>query len=317
MLSEPLAYLNGRISPFSQTQLPVTDLGLVMGASVTEMARTFGFQPFRLSDHIERLFRSMRHVRFKIDLTEDGLSDLVHEMVEHNSKLVPAGHDLGISCFVTAGTSLTYVGLWGQETARKPTVCVHTFPLPFELWDAKYTDGQHVVIPSTRAIPTECLDPKLKSRSRMHWYLADEQARMVDPNAIALVLDQDGNVAETSTANFFIVQGRVIITPTSRNTLIGVSQCMVEELAADCGYRFERRDFQPYDVINADEAFTASTPYCMLSVTRINQQPIGLGAPGPVYRTLLQAWSEAVGCDILNQMQTGAAQRRAAFAAER
>jgi branched-subunit amino acid aminotransferase/4-amino-4-deoxychorismate lyase len=316
-MPEPLAYLNGRISPASQTNLSVFDMGVVMGASVTEMARTFRHECFRLSEHIERLFRSLKHVGFEMELTREALADLVLELLEHNSRLIPAHHDLGVSMFVTAGTSLIYTGFEGMATHRKPTVCVHTFPLPFELWADKFTLGQHVVTPSIRHLPPECLDPKIKARSRMHWYLADEQARMVDPRAVALLLDRDDNVAETATANFFIVRSGRVITPTGRNTLLGISQQVVAEAADRLDLRYEQRDFQVYDVVNADEAFTSSTPYCILPVTRINHKAIGDGCVGPVYSELLKIWNQIAGLNIAEQMQTGAAERKAAFEALR
>ncbi len=314
-MPEPLAYLNGRVSPVSQTNLSIFDMGLVMGASITEMARTFRHDCFRLHEHIDRLFRSLKHVGFEMDLTRDALADLVLELVEHNARLVPANQDLGVSMFVTAGTALIYAGFEGMATHRKPTVCVHTFPLPCELWAEKYTTGQHVVTPSIRHLPPECLDPKIKARSRMHWYLADEQARLVDPKAIALLLDRQDNIAETSSANFFIVRSGRIITPTGRNTLQGISQQVVAEAAEQLDIRFEYGDFQTYDVINADEAFTSSTPYCILPVTRINHKTIGDGRVGAVYSELLKVWNQTVGLNIMEQMQVAAAERKAAFEA--
>lgn len=314
-MPEPLAYLNGRVSPVSQTSLSIFDMGLVMGASITEMARTFRHECYRLHEHVERLFRSLKVVGFEMDLTREALADLVLELLEHNARLIPSNHDLGVSMFVTAGTSLIYTGYEGMHTHKKPTVCVHTFPLPFELWADKYTTGQHVVTPSIRHLPPECLDPKIKARSRMHWYLADEQARLVDPKAIALLLDRQDNVAETGTANFFIVRSGRIVTPTGRNTLQGISQQVVKEAAEQLDIRFEQADFQTYDVINADEAFTSSTPYCILPVTRINHKPIGDGRVGPVYSELLKIWNQIAGFNIAEQMQTGAAERKATFEA--
>ena len=316
-MSEPLAYLNGRIAPVSQANLSIFDMGIVMGASITEMARTFQHQPFRLDDHVARLFKSLRYTGFEIDLSRETIIDLALELVEHNARLIPAHHDLGIVLFITAGTSLTYSGLAGLATHRKPSICVHTFPLPFELWAPKFETGQHLVTPSIRHLPPECLDPKIKSRSRMHWYLADEQARMVDPKAGALLLDRQDNVTETSTANFFIVEDGRISTPTGRNSLAGISQSVVSQLAEQLGVELRQRDFQTYDVVNADEAFTTSTPYCILPVTRINQKPIGSGEPGSMFLQLLTAWNALVGVDILAQMRVGAAERIAEFESRR
>jgi branched-chain amino acid aminotransferase len=89
------------------------------------------------------------------------------------------------------------------------------------------------------------------------------------------------------------------------NILPGISRATVIELAGKLGIAFVERDVQVYNVINADEAFTASTPYCLLPVTRINGVPIGDGRPGPVFRRLLAAWSEAVGLDIEKQVSAG------------
>ena len=80
-MPEPLAYLNGRISPVSQTQLSIFDMGVVMGASVTEMARPFRHECLRLSEHVERLFRSLKHAGFEMDLTREALTDLVLELL--------------------------------------------------------------------------------------------------------------------------------------------------------------------------------------------------------------------------------------------
>lgn len=306
---EPIAYLNGEIVPISAAKLSVFDLGIVLGASVTEMIRTIKQVPFHLDDHLERLERSLQAVGFSANLSRGELTAIVNQVVDHNKQFIPATHDLGITVFVTAGLNLTYVGAAGLEASRQPSVCVHTFPLPFELWAKKLEQGQHLVTPSIRHMPPDTLDPKIKSRSRLHWFMADRQARLVDPTAGAIVLDHAGNIAETSSGNFFIVRDGVICTPSERTTLGGVSQQVVRELAAQLGIEFTTTDLQVYDVLNAEESFTSSTPYCLLPVVKLNGQPIGNGKPGPIFAKLMNAWSELVNLDIANQIQTGAKDR--------
>jgi branched-chain amino acid aminotransferase len=126
------------------------------------------------------------------------------------------------------------------------------------------------------------------------------------------LLDLDGNVTETSGANFLIVERGEIVSPTTVNTLPGVSRAVVIELAAQLTLRFVERDIQVHSVVNADEAFTTSTPYCLLPVTRINGLPVGNGRPGPVYGRLLEAFSQLVGIDIKRQIREGGARRTAA-----
>ena len=311
-MAEPLVFLNGRTVPASQAHLAVYDAGVVLGATVTELVRTFRKQLFRLDDHLGRLAHSLHYVRFDIGLSMAELGQTVRQLVAHNANLLGPDEELGLVLFVTAGEYATYAGSAAGNVRTTPTVCAHTFPLPFELWAAKLQAGVHLVTPSIRHVPPQCYDPKMKCRSRMHYYLADQEARLVDPDASALLLDLDGNVAETSAANFLMVEEGRIVSPSLRNTLPGVSRATVIELAAKLGIPFEVRDLQPFDAINAAEAFLASTPYCLMPVTKINGIAVGSGRPGPIYHRLIEAWSQLVGLDVLGQIIEGAKRRTAA-----
>ena len=312
-MPEPLAYLNGRILPISQAALPVFDLGVAMGVSVTELLRTFRHEIFRLPEHLERLFQSARAVGIELDHTPESLSDLATELVAQNARLIPPRHDLGVTIFATGGTSLTYTGMAGVATHRKPTVCVHTFPLPFELYAPRFDQGLHLVTPTIRQIPPETIDPRIKCRSRMHWFLADDEARRTDPQAMALLLDQSGQITETSTSNLFLIRQRKLLAPPESTVLGGISLQVVRELAGKLGLEFERCRLSLFDLYTADEAATCSTTYCLMPVTRCNRRQIGTGRMGPLTEQLLSAWSDLVGLDIDQQIRTGAAERMAAM----
>jgi branched-chain amino acid aminotransferase len=303
-MTEPLVYLNGNLVPASWASLKVYDAGIVLGATVTEMTRTFRHRPYRLEDHVARLFRSLKYTRMDIGMSAAELEAVSRELVANNAKLIGAGEELGLIHFVTAGEYPVYAGSAASSDPIKPTVCAHTFPLPFQLWAKKMQLGAHVVTPSIRHVPPQCYDPKMKYRSRMHYFLADHEARLVDPDAIALLLDLDGNVTETSGANFLIVESGTIVSPTLRNILPGISRQTVIELAARLDIPFADRDIQVHSVMNAQEAFLSSTPFCLMPVTRINGVPIADGRPGPLYRRLIEAWSEEVRVDIVAQFVT-------------
>ena len=63
MASEPLVYLRGRLQPASQAHVAIYDAAVVLGATVTDLIRTFDHQPYRLGDHLDRFFRSCRYAR--------------------------------------------------------------------------------------------------------------------------------------------------------------------------------------------------------------------------------------------------------------
>lgn len=300
-MTEPLVSLNGQLIPASQAKLNIFDAGVVFGATVTEMTRTFRHLPFRLESHVERLFRAMQATRMDIGMSSDELIAASRELLTHNTALIPADDELGLIQFVTAGEYGSYVASRDISVRSGPTVCLHTFPLPFALWAKRMQSGAHVITPTIRHVPPQCYDPSTKNRSRLHYFLADQEARQTDPRAIALLLDLEGNVTETSGANFLIVERGTIVSPTERNTLPGISRATVFKLADQLGIPYVERDFQPDAVMKADEAFLCGTSICLCPVTMINGQTIGDGQPGTIYRRLMTAWSDMVGVDIAGQ----------------
>lgn len=305
--SQPIAWINGEYKPIFVATLHVFDKGLVHGAAVTEMLRTFRHQPFRVEAHLDRLFAGIDALGFEVFVTKSELKAILKTVVEHNAALNPAAHDLGIIVFATAGTNLTYVGLAGERA--ECSVCVHTFPLPFELWAEKITNGQKLVIPQVRAIPPECIDPRIKHRSRLHWVLADEEVKRKTPGASALVLDLQGRITETSSGNFFAVMDGEILTPASERCLSGISQAVVKELAEKLQIPYRPADLVPHDLRNASEAFTSSTPYCLLPVADVDEMTFK-ETSGPIYRKLVAAWNGLIGVDIIGQIQQGARERQ-------
>jgi branched-subunit amino acid aminotransferase/4-amino-4-deoxychorismate lyase len=308
-VSEPLVYLNSEFLPASQARLPIYDAGFVLGATVTEQTRTFDRRPYRLDDHLDRFFRALHFTSIDIGCSRSELVQFAHTLIENNAALIDPGDELGLIYFATPGEYRTYAP---GPVRSAPTFCVHTFVLPYELWAAKLQCGAHLITPSIRHVPPQCIDPKMKYRSRMHFYLAEKEAQLVDTDASALLLDLDGNITETNAANFLMVACGTLMSPTTRNTLPGISRLTVIELAVELGIPFVEREIQVFDAVNANEVLLSSTPYCLMPVTRINGRTIANGQPGPIYRRLLDAWSRRVGLDIERQILDGAARRIAA-----
>lgn len=292
--STPLAYLNGRYLAVDQAAIPIWDRGVVQAATVTEMIRTFRGVPFRLAEHLSRLRNSLSYLGVSLAESDEKLCEIISQLIASNRP--PGSNDLGIVLFATPGAIPMYAG--DTQHTSGPTLCVHTFPLPVQGWAAKYSNGQSLIVPSIRQVSREILDPQVKYRSRLHWYLADREAHQIDPAAVALLQDEYGHLTETNSGNFLIVTNGKIQTPRSCDTLSGISQAFVQELANALSIPYEETNITLPEALRADEAFTTSTSYCLWPVTRINQQSIGTGTPGPITQALTQAWSRAVGFDI-------------------
>ena len=302
---QPLAWLNGRWIPLAQAAVSVFDAGFVQGVTVAEQLRTFGGQLFRLPQHLDRLARSLAIVGVDAGLSAKELAEIAEKLALHNWRLLDPADDLNLTIFVTPGPYGSYAAVAGRAG---PTVCLHSQPLPFGNWDDKYRTGQSLVVSSVRHVPETCWPAELKCRSRMHFFLADKEARERDPSARALLLDERGLVTEASTANLLAYEARSgLIPPPAERILPGVTVAVVQELAGRLGIPFVRRDLTVSDVEKADEVLLCSTSPCVWPVTRLNGQPIGSGQPGPVFSRLLAAWNEMVGLDIAGQARRFAA----------
>ena len=301
--TEPIAYLNGRFVPFSEAKLPVYDLGIIQAATVTERLRTVRHQPYLVAEHLERLRDSICAVGFN-GMDFDTVQNAVDGVAEENCRLIPQSADLSIVIFVTAGPLLADAnGLAGEP---QPTLCVHSSPLPLMKWGALYREGVPLVTSSVRQLSSETLSPRIKMRSRLHWYLAEREARLTDPRAMAVLLDDAGFLTETSSGNLFLVQSGELSTPSEQTTLGGISQQLILELAHAEDRPCRRANLSREMARAADEIFLTSSTYCILPVTRFDGQPISSGEPGPVTRHLQQAWGERMGLDFVAQAMTAA-----------
>lgn len=302
-MTEPTAYLNGKFIPASQAVIPVTDLGFVQGVTVAEQLRTFNGKLFRLDKHLDRLERSLAIVGVDAGVTRAEFVRLAEELVARNFPALPAGGDLGLSMFVTPGPYGTFASS-GYITHTGPTVGMHTYALPFHTWAGKYDTGESLVVTSIEQVPNTCWPAELKCRSRIHYYLADKEARTKEPGARALMVDQAGFATESSTANLLVYyQGEGLVSPPKEKILPGVTVAAIEELAKQLGIPFTYRDLRVNDIARADEAMLCSTSPCVWAVTRLNGKPIGSGKPGEVVAQLQQAWSNMVGVDIVAQAE--------------
>lgn len=299
-MTGPIAYLNGRFVPKDQCLLPMYDAGIVLGAAVTDLVRTFAGQPFAAGEHIDRFLASARYAYLELPVSRSQLLEIVQRVIDHNY-LVWDRRDLAVILYATAGQFTAYAG----SAASPPsggTLVVHSFPLPLNLWRSAMIDGVHVITPTQRHIHPNTLSSKIKHRNRLHMWIGDQQARLVDPAAIGLYLDTDGNITETGGANFLIYRQGTISSPHRTNILWGVTLEHIVRIGREFGVAFAERDLQIHDVVNAEEAWLATTPYVLAPVVRINGIPIGEGQPGPVWRQLLGAFGEEVGLDVWKQI---------------
>ena len=297
--NERLVYFNGRYVPESQAVVPFRDRSFLYGDGAFDMTRTFAHRMFRLEEHVDRFWKSLKYLRLDPGMTAAEMCRVSDEVLARNLHLLGPDDDYWVGQRVTRGVRPVDGDAWDHYG---PTVIVECMPLPLAERASLYRDGIRVIVPSTRRTPPQSLSPRAKTHNYLNLIVADQEIHDLDPQAWAVLCDADGNLTEGHGSNIFIVRDGKLLTPRERFVLPGVSRRTVIELAAKLGIACEEADLDPYDAYTADEVFLTSTSLCICPVVSVNGQAIGDGKPwGPVTRRLTDAYIELVDCDFVQQ----------------
>ncbi len=296
-----LVHLSGELVAEQDAKISIFDSAIMLADTVTESTRTFHHTPFKLDEHIERLYLSLKLTRIDPQMSPAEMKRITLETFEANLHNYEAHEDCWIVHNISRGLSIA--GADPTKQVGAPTVMIFTQPMNLKPWAKFYKQGCHGVTPMSRMVPSQSLDPRIKNRSRLPYTLAEMEAKLVDPEAQSVILDLDGHVAENKGGNIFAVSKGVLRTPTTVNCLAGISRAAALELAQQLGIPTQETVLQPYDLATADEMFFTSTPYCIMPSTKFNGHAVGDGQVGPVTKRLLAAWSELVGLDIVAQAE--------------
>jgi branched-chain amino acid aminotransferase len=280
--------------------VPFRDRGFKYGDAAFDTTRTFGHKIFKLDEHLDRLYRSLKYLQIDPGISRAELKRATEEVVEINLKNVTEDEDIWVTQRVTRGMDAGDKRQWPDYPDR--TVLVESRALPLRERGKFYRDGIKLVTPSIRRPSPDTLSPRAKTHNYLNLVIAELEVKDRDPDAHALLLDTNGNLAEGKGSNIFIVKDGAVITPKERYVLPGVSRQTAKDLATAQNLRVEEADIDLYDAINADEMFITSTSFCICPVGSFNGNVIGDGAvPGPITKNLIDAYVEYVGCDWYGQ----------------
>ena len=289
-MSGRVVSIDGVIRAPEQATVSVYDRGFLYGDGVFEVLRTYGGQPFALDEHLARLHRSAERVHIVLPVDDATF----RREIEATLDAAASGgdsHESYVRVVVTRGTGPLSLD---PHTATHPLRVVLVEPLVMPPLDA-YLHGVPVVCSSTRR-PT---DGTTASGAKVTNYLASvlalREARSRGAQEV-LVLDARGHVVEGATSNVFLMKaGRLMTPPESVGILAGITRAHIIRAAVALGIPVDERELFPDDVYGADEVFVTSSIRELLPVVRVDEHPIGTGAPGPVARALHRRFREAAG----------------------
>lgn len=293
-----IAYYNGEYLPEGEIRIPFRDRSFTAGDGVFDMTRTFGGEIYKIREHVDRLYRSLKALRIDPRLTPVEMIAISEEVLRRNAHFLDETQDYWLAQRVSRGLGAVGDEGWDQDG---PTVIVECIPLPLKNRATYYRDGIDVQISPIRRTPPDALTPRAKTHNYLNLIYANMAVEPSSQNAYTLLLDHNGNLCEGSGANVFIVSDDVCLTPREQFVLPGVSRQTVFELAEQRGIEVVEKDLDFHDAYNADEMFLTSTSMCIAPVRTFCGAVIGTAVPGPVTQTLTSAYIELVDFDFVQQ----------------
>ena len=278
-------WIDGQYFTRDTAKISVFDHGLLYGDGVFEGIRVYDNRIFRLREHLERLYDSAKAIALTIPMPIDEMARTTQEAVAKS----------GIANAYLRHVITRGVGDLGLDPRKCPKATVIIIVDTIKMFPAeKLAEGLVVVTASTPVPNREALSPRVKSLN----YLAHIMAKLEGIHAGAdevIMLSTDGEVAEGSGQNIFIVKDGVVKTPPPvAGILKGVTRDAVLELAAEIGLPAREEHLNRYDVYTADEAFFTGTASELIPIRVVDGREIGTERPGPATRRLQAAFQELV-----------------------
>jgi len=298
--NERIAWFNGQFLPESEVRLPFRDSSWIYGDGAFDMTRSFGHRLFKVKEHVDRLYRSLKYLRIDPGFGPQKMGELTVEVFERNRHLLGPDDDYWIGQRISRGVkkvegdNIDYHG---------PNVVLECAPLPFVQRAKLFKEGIRVVVPAHRRVPPDALTPRAKTHNYLNLIVANQQVQSADPEAWAVLLDVNGNLCEGMGSNIFAVRDGEVLTPREKFVLPGVSRQTVIDLAGKEGITVREADIDLYDAYSADEVFLTSTSLCICPVTKVNGLEIGPKGQvwGPVTKRLADAYRRFVDYDFVGQ----------------
>ncbi|MGV3618401.1 MAG: branched-chain-amino-acid transaminase [Fimbriimonas sp.] len=274
-----LVWLNGQISPLESAVTSVADHAHLYGDGLFEGIRIYDRKVFKLDEHLKRLYHGTTYLGYEMTMGFDEMRSTLLDVCRQAD--IENGY---IRLNVTRGTGL---GLDPKNIDRSPNIMFLISTLALYPPEA-YEIGLHVVTTSFKVIPADALDPRLKCIGRYASNILAKQEANRAKAGEGLMLNHQGQIAECTGDNIFLINGRTIRTPhPSCGILQGITRDTVIGLAREAGYSVEETFLTPFDIFTADEAFLTGTAAEVIPMVSLDGKPVGCGTPGEVTRDLM------------------------------
>jgi branched-chain amino acid aminotransferase len=276
-------WINGKLFDKSEARVSVYDHGFLYGDGVFEGIRIYNRKVFKLREHIDRLYESARHIHLEIPMSREQMCEATVATVQANQKV-----DGYIRLIVTRGEG--NLGLDPRKCGNPQVIIIvdDISLYPRELYD----NGLEIVTAATIRNHSNAVNPRIKSLNYLNNILAKIEAIRAGCQE-AIMLNAQGEIAECTGDNIFVVKHRILSTPPIHAGILeGITRNTVMELAREAGIEVREPTLTRHDVYTADEVFLTGTAAEVIPVVKVDDRVIGTGKPGSITRQLRERFNQ-------------------------
>jgi aminodeoxychorismate lyase len=275
-----VVFLNGHLIPAAQAMVPVSDRGFMYGDGLFETTRIVNGRPFRLAQHLERMVRGADYLKIPLPFTPKEIQKFTAQLVESNS--MP---DAVLRITLTRGAGERG---YSPAAAGQPTLVMSLHPLPKMPEEGAL---QWSMITSSYHIPASGAISSFKTTSKILNVFARIEAgeRGADE---ALLLNTNGEVAETAGGNiFWVYQNTICTVPTGRGVLPGITRAVVLEICQALGLETNKRVIKPQHLRNAEGIFITQSVLGIVPVVAFDGEHV---VPSPLVDQIATAYNDVL-----------------------
>lgn len=281
--------INGTICEESEAKIPVTDHGFLYGDGVFEGLRYYGNRILKLRAHMDRLADSAAALSLTLPMMPADIETSLKEVV--NKSAFDNGY---LRLIVTRGPGPLGID---PSNCEQGNVVIIGDQLKM-ISDEVRALGAKLIISSTRRLAGDQLDSRIKSLNYLNQIMARIEANAAGADE-AIVLNQNGFIAEGTADNLFIVKNGVLKTPPATDgALEGVTRAIILDISKSLGLEVKECSLTTYDVFTADECFLTGTGAELIPVREVASRNIAQ-SPGPVFTSIEQSFQNALAGDAL------------------
>ncbi len=278
-------YLNNQLVESDEAKVSVFDHGLLYGDGIFEGIRLYDSCIFKLEEHLERLEYSAKAIMLNLPWTRKEIAEAVCETCRANDLT-----DGYIRLVVTRGVGSLGLSIKNCDQPQLIIIAdtIQLYPQEF------YENGLKIITVPTRRNNSAALPPTVKSLNYLNNILAKIEAQHLGYHE-AIMLNDQGYVAECTGDNIFLIHKGKLITPaSSAGALKGITRSTVLSIADELGITWREATLTRYDIWVADELFLTGTAAEIIPIVEVDARPIGSGKPGPITANFLEHFRKLV-----------------------